>query len=214
MNTKAKDEVSTATISSGAPKPIDETTNQAEAPYDPLDLANLRLNQNFIETAGVKKLLTTVPVRKPNRQDFIRVHPDPEYRSALALIEIKEDREMYVVHSRIAQEFPEEFFSAMVYTAINRQKVLFLWPTRLPGEDGRTNNWHQSAQTAAEYAMKGWVRVKANMSLGAYEIGEAAADIPDPVWPDISFNDLLRIGFRGRVVDSLDHPVLKRLRGE
>jgi hypothetical protein len=24
--------------------------------------------------------LTTVPVRKPNKQDFIRVHPDPDYR--------------------------------------------------------------------------------------------------------------------------------------
>ena len=43
---------------------------------DPFDLANLRLDQSFVETAGVKKLLTTVPVRKPNPQDFVRVHPD------------------------------------------------------------------------------------------------------------------------------------------
>jgi hypothetical protein len=31
---------------------------------DPFDLNNLRLDQSFVETAGVKKLLTTVPVRR------------------------------------------------------------------------------------------------------------------------------------------------------
>jgi len=61
-------------------------------PDDPFDLANLRLDQSFVESAGVKKLLTTVPVRKPNPQDFVRVHPDPGYRETLAVIELKEDR--------------------------------------------------------------------------------------------------------------------------
>jgi hypothetical protein len=58
-----------------------------------------------------------------------------------------------------------------------------------------------------------WVRVKANMSLGAYEIFEAEASIPDPEWPDVPFQELLRIGFRDRLIDRLDHPVIKRLRG-
>jgi hypothetical protein len=195
------------------PKLLDETTTPTEASYDPLDIANLRLSQSFIETAGVKKLITTVPVRKPNKQDFIRVHPGEEYRSAVALIELKDDREIYVVSPRIAGELSGEFFSAMLYTAINRQKVVFLWPTRLPGDDGRTMAWHESAQTSAELAMKHWVRVVANMSLGAYETLEALATIPDPEWPEISFGELIRIAFKGRVINNLDHPVVKRLRG-
>ena len=59
-------------------EPISGTTPQA--PPDPFDPANLRLSQSFTETVGVKKLLTTVPVRKPSPQEFVRVHPDPEYR--------------------------------------------------------------------------------------------------------------------------------------
>jgi hypothetical protein len=43
---------------------------------------------------------------------------------------------------------------------------------------------------------------------------EASSTIPDPIWPDYSLKDLLKIGFRDRLVDSLDHPVIKRLRGE
>jgi hypothetical protein len=194
----------------------DETVNPAEASHDPLDLANLRLNQNFIETAGAKKLTTKVPVRKPLRQEFVRVHPGEEYRSALALIEIKEDRETYAVSPHIARELlPGEYYTAMLYTAITRQKVVFLWPARQPGEDGRSLGWYESAQEAAEHAMKRWVRVMSNMSLGAYEIIEASAALPDPEWPELSFNELVRIAFKnGRVVDKFDHPVLKRLRGE
>ena len=46
-----------------------------EAP-DPFDPAALRLDQIFTDGTAVKKLLTTIPVRKPSRQDFVRVHPD------------------------------------------------------------------------------------------------------------------------------------------
>jgi hypothetical protein len=63
------------------PDPFDRVETAAAAPSDPFDLSNLRLNQDFVETAGVKRLLTTVPVRKPNPQDFVRVHPDPNYRA-------------------------------------------------------------------------------------------------------------------------------------
>jgi hypothetical protein len=31
-----------------------------------------------------------------------------------------------------------------------------------------------------------WVRITANMSLGAYEIFEATGDLPDPTWPDLA----------------------------
>jgi hypothetical protein len=180
---------------------------------DPYDLSKLRLDQSFVESAGVKKLLTSVPVRKPNPQDFIRVHPDPQYRAALAIIELRDDRETYLVWPSVARELPGEFVMANVYTAINRQGVVQLWPVRLPTADARVLEWHRSAAEAAELAMRKWIRVKANMSLGAYEMFEAASTIPDPEWPEQPFQELLRIGFRDRLIDSLDHPLIKRLRG-
>src|SRR5262245_22456470 len=156
---------------------------------DPYDLSNLRLDQSFVESAGVKKLLTSVPVRKPNPQDFIRVHPDPQYRAALAIIELRDDRETYLVSPSIAPDLPGEFVMANVYTAINRQGVVQLWPVRLPAADGQVLEWHRSAAEAAELGMRSWIRVKANMSLRAYEIFEAASTIPDPEWPEQPFQE-------------------------
>ena len=38
---------------------------------------------------------------------------------------------------------------------------------------------------AAEKAMTKWMRVKANMSLGAYDLWEAQATFAEPEWPDL-----------------------------
>jgi hypothetical protein len=192
---------------------LSPANTETRIPDDPFDLANLRLPQSFVESAGVKKLLTTVPVRKPNPQDFVRVHPSSEYRAPLAIIDLKDDREIYLVPKSIANELPGEFVMVTIFTAINRQGVVFLWPVRLPAADGRSNDWHKSAADAADRATRRWLRIKANMSLGAYEMFEAASSIPDPEWPELSFQELLRIAFRDRLIDRLDHPVIKRLRG-
>ncbi|TYO68495.1 hypothetical protein FXV83_00390 [Bradyrhizobium hipponense] len=189
--------------------PDDPTGN---AP-DPFDLSNLRLPQGFAETAGVKKLLKTVPVHKPNQQDFVRVHPSVEFRENFPVIELKDEREEYVVSSDLVPELVGEFASKTLFTAINRQGVVFLWPVRLPDPDGRQMEWHRSAREAAELAMAQWVRVRANRSLGAYEIFVAEGAMGEPVWPETTYQDLVRLAFRDRLIATLDHPVIKRLRG-
>ena len=60
-------------------QPADATPERAPAP-DPFRPENLRLSQSFNEMVGVKKILSTIPVRKPGAQDFVRVHPGPEWR--------------------------------------------------------------------------------------------------------------------------------------
>jgi hypothetical protein len=184
------------------------------APPDPFDLSTLRLNPSFLETAGVKKLLTTVPVRRPSKQEFIRVHPAPEYRENFAMIDLKDDREEYLVLPGLVQELMGEVVFKTLYTAVNRQGVVFLWSIKLPASDDRKTEWPRSQREAAELAMEQWVRVQANMGLGAYEIRVAESVMAEPVWPDLSYQELLRIAFRDRMVTSIDHPVIKRLRGQ
>jgi hypothetical protein len=178
------------------------------------NLEDLRIDQNFSESIGVKKHIKTIPVRKPHRQDFIRVHDDESYHLQTAILEIKEDRENYLVTPSLWKELPNEITPKMLYTAINRQGVPFLWPVRLPDETGRLDEWNRSAHKAAQMAMEGWIRLASNLSLGAYEIFEPTGNLPDPEWPDIEFNEILKIAFRDKIIDDTNHPVLKQLRGE
>ena len=178
------------------------------------DLESLRVSQDFVKDTGVKKLLTTVPVRKPNKQDFVRVHPDSSYVLDTMLLNLKEERETYLVAPSFREEIPQELTHTRLALATNRQKVLFLWQLRLPGSSGKTDAWSMSALEAYEEAKKNWVRISANMSLGAYEIYEALGNLSDPEWPDESMDEIVRIAFRNSFIDSYDHPVLRRLRGE
>jgi hypothetical protein len=180
---------------------------------DPFDLASLRLKPSFIETAGVTKLLTTVPARRPSPQEFVRTHPSTEYRADFAMIDLKDEREDYLVRPEIVPELAGEVVFKTVFTAINRQRVVFLWPMRLPALDDRKSEWARSQREAAEVAMTKWTRVKANMSLGAYEITMAESVVAEPEWPEQPFQELVRIAYRERMITSVDHPVVKRLRG-
>jgi hypothetical protein len=191
----------------------ERSSNGDNAP-NPFEPASFRLDQSFDDTVGVKKLLTTVPPRKPHRQEYVRVHPDPAYRlTPAAIIELKEDGEVYLLTPQMAKALPGEFSLVTLFTTISRQGTLFLWPVKLPKPDGRQSDWHRSAAEGAERAMKGWVRVASSRSLGAYEIFEASGDIPEPGWPDFSFQEILKIAFRERIVDRPDHPVVRRLLG-
>lgn len=183
---------------------------------DPFDPASLRLSQDFAASVGVKRALLTVPVRKPAKEWFVQVHPEESYRVQTAVLELKEDRETYLVAPALWPELATEptFGPRALFTAQNRQGVLFVWPVRLPGPDGKIDDWNRSALEAATMAVGRWVRVAANMALGAYNVDEALGEIPPPKWPETSFRDLLAVAFKGRLIDSLDHPVLRKLRGE
>ena len=184
---------------------------------DPFEPANLRLSQDFASTIGVKKLITNVPCRKPNRQEFVRVRIGEEWRLDTMVFEDTVDRETYLVVPQLACEIAEEVRPVCLRYAITRQNNIFLWPCKLPGIDGRTNPWNESALQAAQHAEKHWVRIVANMAAGMYDVFEASADIPDPAWPDEDIPNLTRLlelAFKEKYIQSADHPMLKRLRGE
>jgi hypothetical protein len=100
---------------------------------DPFDPNLLRLDQMFVEGVPIKKYLSTIPVRKPGRQEFVRVNSNEEWRlTPAAILELKEDRELYLVRPHLVHVLCDEVWPATIFTAITRQGTLFLWPVRLP----------------------------------------------------------------------------------
>jgi hypothetical protein len=189
----------------------DEAADPAPDPFDP---ESLRLTQDFAGAVAVKKVLTTVPCRKPNRHEFVRVRSGAEWRIETAVFEDKINRDDYLVDRTLWSELAGEIVPACLFLAINRQGDVFLWRVKLPGLDGRTNTWNESAVAAARLAETKWVRVSANMVAGLYDLHEATGNIPAPEWPDLSFQEILRLAFRDRFIHDVDHPVLRSLRGE
>jgi hypothetical protein len=97
----------------------------------------------------------------------------------------------------------------------NRHGVLSLWPVPMPAADGNTNSWHASHREAAGHAEENWIRMTSSRQEGCYVVHKAIGDIPEPIWPEeLKMRDLLELAFRdGRLIDKVEHPAIRALRG-
>jgi len=132
------------------PDRIDQFKDESPNPFNP---EKFRIKQDFQSALGVKKLLLTIPVRKPSKEWFFRCHPNPDYQIQTIILELKEDSEIYLVDPSLWELLIGEATCStrLLIPAINKQGVIFLWPIRLPGPDGRQDSWSRSAMEAAHY---------------------------------------------------------------
>jgi hypothetical protein len=205
-----------ASANGGKALPPNVTRVETKPPFDPFDPSNLRLSQNFAGIGGAKKHLTAVPVRKPTREEFVRIHPGPEYTIDTLILELKDSWECFAISPALWSDLSTEstVSARRLHTAISRQGTLFLWPVKLPPRDGRTDRWSESMLDIVEVAKSKWVRIQSDRGVGAYAYITPEAELPPPDWPALAFSEILRLAFRSNFVDNLDHPVLRRLRGE
>jgi hypothetical protein len=186
-------------------------------PPNPFDPARYRLGTNYAEMLGTQAHLLTVPVRKPGKEVFFRAHPTN--RLETAVVEVGDDTgdpETFLVEPVLWSALASEptFHPCLLVHYVTRQGVNALWKIKLPRPGDRANSWTQSALLALARAENEWIRLKADRALGAYTAETATGITETPRWPDYDFAKLWEIAFRDRRIVSLDHPVLKRLRGE
>ena len=185
------------------------------------DFDSVKLSPSFEAATLVEKLITTIPIRKPKSGlEFFRVRDDPEWTFKTYLLDLKDgEDEKYIVVPQLIPEVLDtgRLKPVMLYTLMTHtHKVFFLSDIPLQDADGKDNEYNRSRREAYEMAKEKWVKIQANMPLGAYEIFRAKGELPDPVWPDEpkTMKEALKIAFKNKIIDSIDHPVLKQLRGE
>ena len=198
-------------------KPLEEspetTSKQSEEPAaaSSADFSRFRLSQNFGSVSGVRKKLLTVPVRKPLKTQFVRVHPANKMDTML-LKYGDNGEDLYLIDPEVMQEVEDLAKPYRLVQAIDRQNNVFIWPLAIP-DDGRPLNWHLSALEAAQNAELEWTRIQSNMNIGAYDIFIAEGNLKEPEWPELSLDELLNIAFKNKIINRLDHQVLLQLRG-
>ena len=188
-------------------------------PPDPFDLDSLRLGADFSAGLGVRRVVTTIPVRKPSKDEWFRRRAGDGWLLQTAVLEVEKgvERSTYILARHLWTDYSGEITPAVLYVCMNRQGDLFVWRVKLPGPDGRPNTWTESALEIAKAATTTWCRMKSDMTNGIYTHFVPADDVvlPEPSWPtDLAMADIMRIAFRGRLIESTDHPVLRELRGE
>ncbi len=184
-------------------------------PAPTLNMEALRLSPSYAKAMATTKVQSTVPVDKPANQLFFRVHPTNTMD--VAALENKADDQWYLVMPEVAMHMDSGSVKPKtLYMWMDRSGTYGIWPCGLPLDDGTDYTAWQSAHTVCAAAMTRWLRIAWNKSAGGYDIIylSDAVQVPEPIWPEIDFLALLEKAFKGRVIADLNHPVLRRLRGE
>jgi hypothetical protein len=178
-----------------------------------INLDALRLPQNFNEITQVKLQILKVAIRKANKHEFIRVRPGADWKCNVLIYKTGDVDEIFIVSPTMVNAFQQLITPTQLHTAINQDGIVFLLPVALPTTDGRPNSWNDTKSAAVEKAEETWVRIVSNLARRAYDINLPVNPKPDPEWPEISFNELLKLAFKGNVIDSTDHPIVKKILG-
>ena len=209
----------TASAPAEAPPASPPAPTPQPSPPDPFDLGSLRLGSDYAAGLGVRRVISTIPVKKPSKDEWFRRRPGEAWMLTTAVLEVEKgvERSTYLLARHLWTEYSGEVTPAVLYVCMNRQGDLFMWRVKLPGPDGRANTWTESALEIAKAAETTWCRMKSDMTNGSYSHFVPADDVvlPEPAWPaDLTMGDIIKIAFRGRMIETSDHPVLRELRGE
>jgi hypothetical protein len=194
---------------------VEDNTKQTDVETEPTsifdDLEKLRSEATL--TVHKREILTAVPIGRPNPDDYFRVHPDPSMQLQAAIYASR-DRDIgtyFITRSMLDHPLLVDKHRPVLLA------VTYSWPKRTVGiwpvaidTTGRGNTWWTSAWGG--YAAKiSWVQLQP--STDRYTVYSAEGQLPDPLWPNKTLSELLKIAFGGRIIDSEDVPIMRRLRG-
>jgi hypothetical protein len=213
----------------GDGRALEGADNPIEPANSPIDLAGLVVSQDFGATLSLSTAAAPIRIGKPEPEWFFRVHPDPAYHQNALILELEADRsagsqersKLYLIAGPELQAllmadlsiYPKLASLRLLVLAVTRQGTAFLWPLRVPAE-GDSEGWTGSAWHCAIKAKTHWLRMTSNNTEKRYIETIAMDQTGELAWPKLGPKEILYSAFRDRIIDSPDHPVLRRLRGE
>jgi hypothetical protein len=189
------------------------TQESSTAPEVELDVDRLRIDQDFGAHIQTRRKALVVPVGRPDKQSWIHLHPDPKEQWSVGMLDDTVNRRHYVVDPDILPEITADLVPKLLVPYATRQGSVGLWAIRLPDESGRIDTFNESALAIVREYPAQWIRVLTNQETRSYDVLECEVEVPTPKFPEGGIRYLLKIAFRNRVIQTLDHPVLKALRG-
>jgi hypothetical protein len=196
-----------------APPAPGPTTEPVINPFDPKTYKN---SPSLDVAAGVRKHLTGLFVGSPQGESWVRRHPSEEYSFDAWTIQLKDERETYLILPPIRAKLLGEpaLKRRMFYLAVTMQGKLFIWSVRIPADDTKQpDRWMRAPLEAVRLAKDQWTRIQWNEETRQHDVGTCEFEA-EPEWPDLSMEELNKLAFKDLIIDSLDHPILKRLRGQ
>jgi hypothetical protein len=155
---------------------------------------------------------TNIPVKKPGKKNFFRVHPELSYHLYDVAVIEEEGGDVHLVSADL--QLPDDVLAFVSHvnllTAITHHGKLFVWYFK-----NTDTSWASSAMRVARRAQNEWIRIKADFESGGYNIFTAPEPLHSkkPVFPEISPEEVFSLAFDDRMITSAEDPIIRRLQG-
>lgn len=114
------------------------------------------LGRPIDEIVASEKLLTSLLVRKPKPDEWVRLHPSIHARAYV--YEHKDERSWYLVLPSIVEPLLSVVRYVQLSLAVNYSGTAFVWPVPVPTER-KPHRAHVTAFAGAEKATREWIRI-------------------------------------------------------
>jgi hypothetical protein len=167
-------------------------------------------------TVHRREVVTVVGVDKPGGVGYFRTNTDPAmmFTARVFKYELGRDKTtLYVTPRMESHPLLARGIRRVLLTVVQSwpARTLTLWPVPDPSIE-QTNSWNVSAIEAYKLSKTKWVQMVSGDD--RYIVHEAEGELPPPEWPEkLSFNDLLKIAFKEKIIFDDDDPWMKKLRG-
>ncbi len=175
------------------------------------DWSSLLLPDDAEGDLRTEEVLGVPRVKRPPNTHFFRCRKDLAGNMNVLDMETDGERVTYLVAPTVAKQLADETAIKAKHgrVCLTREGGLYLWLRSLGGSD----TWSQSAARVTDRAENEWARATSSRSLSEYKCKVATGIDDEPNWPKESFVGILQAAFEGKVIDSLEHPVVKQLHG-
>jgi hypothetical protein len=179
-----------------------------EEDYDPFaDLEKLRCPQDYIQYAAEQAIISA-PIRTLRDGSHLRVNPDPA-NALLDVFFVERPEGLYLVPPQFREALKAvcKFGSFSMAVCGDGTYHLLLTKQTLP-EQILINEWHRTARIVREPATQGWIKVTKPAGNTHWSYTPLPSKSFEPVWPK-DFTAMLKAAFPDRVVDRIDHALIK-----
>ena len=184
---------------------------EAICPSRPLRIKDLIKMRHEASKDEVSVFMQSIPkIRRASNQEHFRCLADEtKWQRLTVFIPDGEFKEYYFVASSMEEMLSLVTRIIRLVPCITLEGIVFFWPLNVSES---SNSWNDSARIIAGEATTKWIRMASNKRHKVYEASTPKIPKPEPVWPDEEALDkLLDIATEGRIIDSVDHPIIAKL---
>jgi hypothetical protein len=189
--------------------PMPKLEQEANSPANPFaNLDALRNPQDYEEFMR-GEAVTGFAVRTLKEAMYLRVRPGSEYSLINQYAVISKKSGTYFVYPQFREALGPLPRRCNLHVAVDGHGQYFLLLVKQPNPGQEDNEWYRTARLVAAAATECWVKVTKLSGDAGWNYVPLAHPVFEPTWPDEPFSDLLAAAFPERVVDSLNHDLIK-----